>query len=160
MAKKHVKTNAVRLLETANVDFEVKMYESDGFMDGVSVAEKLGQNPEEVYKTLVTENRAHENFVFVVPVAEELDLKKCAASVGQKSLSMIHVKDINRITGYIRGGCSPLGMKKQFKTVIDVSAENRESIFFSGGKLGVQIRMNPKDLARLIAADFADIVKN
>lgn len=160
MAKKHVKTNAVRLLETANVDFEVKMYESDGFMDGVSVAEKLGQNPEEVYKTLVTENRAHENFVFVVPVAEELDLKKCAASVGQKSLSMIHVKDINRITGYIRGGCSPLGMKKQFKTVIDVSAENRESIFFSGGKLGVQIRMNPKDLARLITADFEDIVKN
>lgn len=160
MAKKHVKTNAVRLLETANVDFEVKMYESDGFMDGVSVAEKLGQNPEEVYKTLVTENKAHENFVFVVPVAKELDLKKCAVSVGQKSLSMIHVKDINRITGYIRGGCSPLGMKKQFKTVIDVSAENRESIFFSGGKLGVQIRMNPKDLARLIAADFADIVKN
>lgn len=160
MAKKHVKTNAVRLLETANVDFEVKMYESDGFMDGVSVAEKLGQNPEEVYKTLVTENRAHENFVFVVPVAEELDLKKCAVSVGQKSLSMIHVKDINRITGYIRGGCSPLGMKKQFKTVIDVSAENRESIFFSGGKLGVQIRMNPKDLARLITADFEDIVKN
>lgn len=160
MAKKHVKTNAVRLLETANVDFEVKMYESDGFMDGVSVAEKLGQNPEEVYKTLVTENRANENFVFVVPVAEELDLKKCAASVGQKSLSMIHVKDINRITGYIRGGCSPLGMKKQFKTVIDVSAENRESIFFSGGKLGVQIRMNPKDLARLITADFEDIVKN
>lgn len=160
MAKKHVKTNAVRLLETANVDFEVKMYESDGFMDGVSVAEKLGQNPEEVYKTLVTENKAHENFVFVVPVAEELDLKKCAVSVGQKSLSMIHVKDINRITGYIRGGCSPLGMKKQFKTVIDVSAENRESIFFSGGKLGVQIRMNPKDLARLITADFEDIVKN
>ncbi len=159
MAKKHIKTNAVRLLESAGLDFEVKMYESDGFMDGVSVAEKLGQNLDEVYKTLVTENKKHEKFVFVVPVSKELDLKKCAASVGQKSLEMIHVKNITRVTGYVRGGCSPIGMKKLFKTVIDASAENKESIFFSGGKLGVQIKMNPKDLAELIDIDFADIVK-
>lgn len=159
MAKKHIKTNAVRLLERAGISFEVIAYESNGFMDGVSVAGKLGQNPDEVYKTLVTENKTHENFVFVLPVAEELDLKKCAVSVGQKSLEMIHVKDITRITGYVRGGCSPLGMKKQFKTVIDISAAERESIFVSGGKLGFQIRINPKDLAGLINAEFKDILK-
>lgn len=157
MAKKHIKTNAIRILERAKVDFEAKLYDSDGFMDGVSVAEKLGQNLDEVYKTLVTENKSHENFVFVIPVAEELDLKKCAVSVSQKSLEMIHVKDITKVTGYIRGGCSPIGMKKQFKTVIDISAQNKENIIFSGGKLGVQIKMNPKDLAELICADFADI---
>ncbi|MCI5892924.1 MAG: Cys-tRNA(Pro) deacylase [Clostridiales bacterium] len=157
MAKKHIKTNAIRILEKANIDFEAKLYESDGFMDGVSVAKKLGQNLDEVYKTLVTENKSHEYFVFVIPVAEELDLKKCAASVGQKSLEMIHVKDITKVTGYIRGGCSPIGMKKQFKTVIDASAQNKDNIIFSGGKLGVQIKMSPNDLAELISADFADI---
>lgn len=159
MAKKHIKTNAVRILERAGIRFEVIAYESDGFMDGVSVAEKLGQNPDEVYKTLVTENKTHENFVFVLPVAKELDLKKCAASVGQKSLEMIYVKDITRITGYVRGGCSPIGMKKQFKTVIDISAAERESMFVSGGKLGFQIKINPKDLAELINAEFIDILK-
>lgn len=159
MAKKHIKTNAIRILERSKIDFEAKLYESDGFMDGVSVAQKLGQNLDEVYKTLVTENKAHENFVFVIPVAEELDLKKCAASVSQKSLEMIHVKDITKITGYIRGGCSPIGMKKQFKTIIDTSAQDKENIIFSGGKLGVQIKMNPQDLAKLIDADFADIAK-
>ena len=157
MAKKHIKTNAIRILEKANIDFEAKLYESDGFMDGVSVAKKLGQNLDEVYKTLVTENKSHEYFVFVIPVAEELDLKKCAASVGQKSLEMIHVKDITKVTGYIRGGCSPIGMKKQFKTVGDASAQNKDNIIFSGGKLGVQIKMSPNDLAELISADFADI---
>lgn len=157
MAKRHIKTNAVRILETAGADFEVKLYESDGFTDGVTVARKLGENLDVVYKTLVTENKAHEHFVFVVPVADELDLKKCAAAVGQKSLEMIHVKDITRVTGYIRGGCSPLGMKKQFETVIDISAEPREYILFSGGKIGVQIKMNPRVLAELINAKFADI---
>lgn len=160
MAKRHIKTNAVRILETAGIPFEVNLYDSNGFMDGVSVAEKLGQNPENVYKTLVTENKAHEHFVFVVQVAKELDLKKCAAAVGQKSLEMIHVKDITKVTGYIRGGCSPIGMKKQFKTVIDASARDKEQIIFSGGKLGVQIKMNPSDLAELISADFADIKKD
>ena len=96
----------------------------------------------------------------MVQVAEELDLKKCAAAVGQKSLEMIHVKDITKVTGYIRGGCSPIGMKKQFKTVIDASARDKEQIIFSGGKLGVQIKMNPSDLAELISADFADIMKD
>ena len=157
MAKKHIKTNAIRLLETENIDFEAIFYESSGFADGVTVAKKLGQDPEEVYKTLVTENKEHENFVFVIGVRHELDLKKCAAAAGQKSLEMIHVKDITKVTGYVRGGCSPLGMKKQFKTVIDISAAEKKYIIFSGGKLGVQIKMNPEELARLTGAEFADI---
>lgn len=159
MSKKHIKTNAVRILETAGADFEVRLYDSDGFTDGVTVAKKLGENVDEVYKTLVTENKAHENFVFVVPVAKELDLKKCAAAVGQKSLEMISVKNITKVTGYVRGGCSPLGMKKQFITVIDVSAEPRDKIIFSGGKLGVQIKMSPRVLADIIGAEFADIAR-
>lgn len=159
MAKKHIKTNAIRILETEKISFEIKTYDSDGFTDGVAVAEKLGQDFSEVFKTLVTENKSHENFVFVIPVCDELDLKKCASSVGEKSLAMIHVKDINRITGYIRGGCSPLGMKKQFKTVIDTKATTKEKIFISGGKIGIQIGLSPKDLAHLISADFSDIIK-
>lgn len=103
--KKQVKTNAMRILEKSGINFEAVFYDSDGFMDGVSVAEKLGQDLRDVYKTLVTESKNHEYFVFVIPVAEELDLKKCAAAVGQKSLEMIHVKDITKVTGYIRGGC-------------------------------------------------------
>lgn len=155
--KKNVKTNAIRFLEKSKVAFEAKYYESDGFMDGVSVAAKLGQNIDDVYKTLVTEGKKREYFVFVIPVATELNLKKAAAAVGQKSLDMIHVKDITSVTGYIRGGCSPLGMKKQFKTVLDSKARDREYIIFSGGRLGVQIKMNPKSLAEMINADFADI---
>ena len=160
MAKKHIKTNAMRILETAGLEFEVMLYECDEFTDGVTVAGKLGLDPDMVYKTLVTENKAHENFVFVVPVAKELDLKKCAAAAGQKSLEMIHVKDITRVTGYIRGGCSPIGMKKQFPTVIDKSAEPLDQIYFSGGKRGVQIKMNPIDLKDLTGAKFDDITRN
>ena len=157
--KKQVKTIAMRILEKSGINFEAVFYNSDGFMDGVSVAEKLGQDLRDVYKTLVTESKNHEYFVFVIPVAEELDLKKCAAAVGQKSLEMIHVKDITKVTGYIRGGCSPIGMKKQFKTVIDLTAEEREEIIFSGGRLGVQIKMAPGKLAELIGAEFLDITK-
>lgn len=159
MSKKHIKTNAMRILETAGLEFETIFYESDEFMDGVSVSKKLGLDPSAVYKTLVTENKAHENFVFVIPVAEELDLKKCAAASGQKSLEMIHVKDITRITGYIRGGCSPIGMKKQLVTVIDSSAETLPRIYFSGGKRGVQIKMSPNDLKNLIGAKYAEITR-
>ena len=159
MAKKHVKTNAMRILESAGCEFETIFYEGDEFCDGVTVANKLGQDVSTVYKTLVTENKAHENFVFVIPVADELDLKKCAAAAGQKSLEMIHVKDITKVTGYIRGGCSPIGMKKQFFTVIDSSAETLPFIYFSGGKRGIQIKMNPNDLAELIGAKFDSITR-
>ncbi len=159
MARKHVKTNAIRILETTGLNFDTMFYECDEFTDGITVAAKLGLNPDEVYKTLVTEDKSHENFVFVIPVAGELDLKKCASAVKRKTLEMIHVKDIMSVTGYIRGGCSPIGMKKQFPTVIDSSAKSLDEIYFSGGKRGVQIKMNPKDLCKLVNAEFKSITR-
>ncbi len=157
MAKeKNIKTNAMRIIEKSGADVEIINYESDGFLDGVSIAAKLSQPQDQTFKTLVTKGKT-DYFVCVVPVAEELDLKKAAKAFGEKSLEMIHVKDILKITGYVRGGCSPVGMKKQFRTVIDASAKNFEKIMFSGGRLGSQIRMSPNDLARIIDAQFAEI---
>lgn len=159
MAKeKNIKTNAMRIIEKSGADMEIINYESDGFLDGVSIANKLSQPQEQTFKTLVTKGK-NDYFVCVVPVAEELDLKKAAKAFGEKALEMIHVKDILKITGYVRGGCSPVGMKKQFRTVIDASAENFEKIMFSGGRLGSQIRMSPSDLARIINAQFAEITQ-
>ena len=160
MAKdKNIKTNAMRILDSNKIAYNVKTYECDEFVDGISVAKQLNQPPEQCFKTLVTQGKSGGYFVFVLPVAEELDLKKCAKTVGEKAVEMIHVKDITKVTGYIRGGCSPIGMKKQFKTVIDLTAEEREEIIFSGGRLGVQIKMAPGKLAELIGAEFLDITK-
>lgn len=125
---------------------------------GYPIAEKLGQPLEKTFKTLVTVGRSKTYYVFVVPVAKELDLKKAAAAAGEKSVEMIHVKDITAITGYVRGGCSPLGMKKQFKTVVHESALEHDTILFSGGRLGAQIEMDPKYLTQLIGADFKNII--
>lgn len=159
MAKeKNIKTNAMRIIETSGADMEIINYESKGFLDGVSIAEKLGQPLEQTFKTLVTKGRS-DYFVCVVPVAKELDLKKAAKAFGEKNLEMIHVNDLLKTTGYVRGGCSPVGMKKQFRTVIDSSANNFDSIMFSGGRLGSQIRMSPRDLAKIIDALFADITQ-
>ena len=153
------KTNAMRILDRAKIPYECHTYDaSDGHIDGVSVAEKMGQNPDFVYKTLVTQGNSRNYFVFVVPVAAELDLKAAARSVGEKSVEMIKVADINKVTGYIRGGCSPVGMKKQFKTVADISAKELEVFFVSGGKIGLQIELNPQKLSELIGMDFASIV--
>lgn len=160
MAKgKTTKTNAVRIAESAKIDFEIINYESDGFMEGTTIAEKLGQPPEQTFKTLVTKGKPGQFFVFVVPVAEELDLKKAAKAVGEKSVEMLPVKDLLNTTGYVRGGCSPIGMKKPFKTIIHQSSKNFDMIMFSGGRLGTQIKMNPENLARLIGAEFGDIIK-
>ena len=117
----------------------------------------MGQNPEQVFKTLVTKGAGRDYYVFVVPVLKELDLKRAAKSVGEKHVEMIHVKDINKVTGYIRGGCSPIGMKKQFVTVFDKSAENIEAIIVSAGKIGYQIELVPKDLIELVGAKTAEI---
>ncbi len=154
---KEVKTNAVRFLERAKVDFQFMTYESEGFLDGVSVAQKLGQPLEKTFKTLVTKGKSGQFFVFVIPVAKELDLKAAAKAVSEKSVEMIPVKDITAITGYVRGGCSPIGMKKQFVTVLDESAREQQRIMFSGGRLGMQIEMCPVTLAKLIRAEFAPI---
>ncbi|TGA97940.1 Cys-tRNA(Pro) deacylase [Sporolactobacillus shoreae] len=160
MAKSKVKTNAMRILDTEKIQYRMQTYEiSDGLIDGVSVAEKVGENPKNVYKTLVTQGHSGEFYVFVVPVAEELDLKKAAASVGEKRVEMIHVKDIQKHTGYVRGGCSPVGMKKAYPTVIDASAESIDHIVVSGGKKGVQVILSVPDLAKAAHAELHDIIK-
>lgn len=152
------KTNAMRILEVNNISFNMHTYEPGESVDGITVAGKIGKNVDEVYKTLVTKGK-EDYFVFVIPVAEELNLKKAAKSVGEKAVEMIHVKDINKVTGYIRGGCSPVGMKKQFKTVIDETALLVETFVVSAGKIGYQVELNPQALSNLINADFEDIIR-
>ena len=133
------KTNAMRILDKSKIEYNALTYDaSDGHIDGAAVAKKTGQDPETVYKTLVTMGNSRNLYVFVIPVLEELDLKKCAKVSGEKKLEMIHVKDINKFTGYIRGGCSPLGMKKQYDTFVQEEALKLDKIVFSGGKIGLQ----------------------
>ena len=152
------KTKVMRNLEKEKITYKAHTYDhSDGAIDGAADAEKMGQNPEQVFKTLVTKGAGRDYYVFVVPVLKELDLKRAAKSVGEKHVEMIHVKDINKVTGYIRGGCSPIGMKKQFVTVFDKSAENIETIIVSAGKIGYQIELAPKDLIELVGAKTAEI---
>ena len=159
MAKnKEIKTNAMRILEKEKIPFTHYTYECDEFIDGCQIADKLSLPYEKVYKTLVTEGNSRNYFVFVIPVAEELDLKKAAKSVGEKSVSMVHVKDINAITGYIRGGCTAIGMKKQYVTRLDDTARGQETIIVSGGRIGSQIELKPEDLLRASRGEFADII--
>ena len=153
------KTNVMRILDKEKIQYTHHEYpHGKEAVDGLSVANLLHQDPGCVFKTLVTCGSGG-YFVFVVPVAEELDLKKAARAVGEKSVEMIHVKDINKVTGYIRGGCSPIGMRKQYKTVIHSSALSIDKIIVSAGKIGVQIELAPADLISLINAETADIVK-
>ena len=160
MAKqKEVKTNAMRILENMKIPFVQYTYECDEFVDAMQTAELISQPCEKMYKTLVTQGSSKNYFVFVIPIAEELDMKKAARAVGEKSVEMIHVKDINSITGYIRGGCTAIGMKKQYVTRIDESARTRERMIVSGGGIGSQIELAPGDLAKAARAEFADITK-
>ncbi len=155
-----VKTNAMRILDAKKVHYEMLTYENkDGKIDGVSVAEKIGRNPKEVFKTLVAQGSSKNVFVFVIPVTEELDLKKAAKAAGEKNIEMLPVKDIQKWTGYIRGGCSPIGMKKEYKTFIDESSKSLESIIVSGGKIGVQMVLDPVQLTEVTKADIAPIIK-
>ncbi len=156
--EKDIKTNAMRMLDRQKIAYTVNTYECEDFVDGVHIAQMLGQNEEQSYKTLVTKGKSGGYYVFVLPVARELDMKKAASAVGEKSVEMLHVKDINAVTGYIRGGCSPLGMKKQFPTVVDSSAESFDTIIISGGRLGSQIMLAPGDLVSVCGGSFADIV--
>ena len=157
--KANFKTNAMRILESEGILFTAHHYESkDGKIDGISVAEKMGQSVETVYKTLVTMSPQKEYYVFVIPVAEELDLKAAARAVGAKSVEMIKVADINKVTGYIRGGCSPVGMKKQYMTVIDDSCLALDRFYVSAGKIGYQLEIAPRDLIRAVGAETAEII--
>ena len=155
---KEVKTNAMRILDRNKIKYEINLYECKEFIDAVDMADRLGQPYESSFKTLVTVGKSGEHYVFVLPIAMELDLKKAASVVGEKSLSMIAVKEITALTGYIRGGCTALGMKKAFRTVIDSSAKQFERIIISGGRIGAQIILAPDDLAKAANAEFADIL--
>ena len=155
---KDIKTNAMRFLDSKKIAYTVNTYECEDFVDGVHIAQMLGQDEKMSYKTLVTKGKSGGYFVFVLPIAQELDMKKAAKAVGEKSVEMLHVKDINSVTGYIRGGCSPLGMKKQFPTVVDKSAQAFETIIISGGRLGSQIFLSPADLVKACGGSFGDIV--
>lgn len=161
MAKaKEIKTNAMRILEKEKIPYSAMTYECGEFVDAQKIADQLGVPHEKVYKTLVTVGHSKNYFVFVIPIDRELDLKKAACSVGEKSVEMLHVKEINSVTGYIRGGCTAVGMKKQYVTRIDGSARTLETMVVSGGRLGVQIELKPEDLCRAARAQFAEIVSS
>ena len=149
----------MRILESLKIPYTHHTYECEEFVDGLQIADKLSLPYEQVYKTLVTVGSSKNYFVFVIPIAEELDMKKAAKSVGEKSVEMIHVKDINAITGYIRGGCSPIGMKKHFPTYIHHTAGQFDHIYVSAGQRGLQIRIAPGDLIREARAEVADVIR-
>ena len=155
--KKDEKTNVMRLLEQKNIPYTAHTYPEDGPIDGVSVAHYLGQDVEQVFKTLVTKAASGNYYVFDIPVAENLDLKKAARAVGEKSIAMLPQKELLPLTGYVHGGCSPIGMKKLFRTVLHETAVNYEKITFSGGRRGTQVEVAPADLIKLVNAETADI---
>lgn len=156
---KQGKTNAMRILDKEKIDYGMLTYTADdGKIDGVSVAQKIGREKGVVYKTLISQGASKAYYVFVIPVEAELDLKKAAKAVGEKKVEMIPVKDITAVSGYIRGGCSPIGMKKLYPTVIEDSAKTLDAIIVSGGKIGVQIELSIADLAKATKASFAEII--
>lgn len=159
MAKdKNQKTNAMRILDKNKIPYKANFYECDEFIDGIHIADMLSQSYEMSFKTLVAVGRSSEYFVFVLPIHRELDLKKAAKSVGEKSVSLLHVKDIRDVTGYIRGGCTAIGMKKQYRTVIDASALSFDEIIISGGALGVQLFISPYDFLKVTKAKAEEIL--
>ena len=159
MAKNNDKTNVRRILDQKKINYISHNYLDTGAVSGMEVAEALREDPDMVFKTLVTVGKSRTNYVFVVPVKKELNLKKAAQSVGEKSIEMIKSKELLPLTGYIHGGCSPIGMKKQFRTVIDISAKDQERIIFSGGKIGYQVEMSLKDLEKVIRFQLEDIAE-
>ena len=160
MAKeKTEKTNVMRLLEQKGIPYTPHDYRASGAVGGTEVAAALGEDPARVFKTLVTVGRSGEHYVFMIPVAEELDLKKAAKAVGEKSIAMLPQKELLPLTGYIHGGCSPIGMKKPFPTVLHQSAAERESIYVSAGKVGFQAELAPADLQKMLPMRLADVIK-
>ncbi len=154
------KTNVMRILEQKKIKYTPYDYSGTGVISGVDVAAAMGQNPDRVFKTLVTVGKSKRNFVFMLPVEKELDLKKAAKAVGEKSVEMIKSKELLPLTGYIHGGCSPIGMKKFFQTTIHQTAEDWDTIFFSAGKIGYQVEVSPRDLEKVIRLSYADITED
>ena len=159
MSKKEVKTNAMRMLDRQKIPYTYEEYECDEFTDGIQVADQLGYDHKVVYKTLVTTGKTGAHYVFVIPIEEEIDFKKAAKVVGEKSLEMLHLKELTKVTGYVRGGCTAIGMKKLFPSVIQQDAEELEKMYVSGGKLGMQIQLKPQDLKKATNAKFADVIR-
>ena len=159
MAKKEDKTNVMRLLEQKKISYEVKVLENADTLTGEEIAYKLGENPAQAFKTLVTVGKTNNHYVFVIPVAKELDLKKAASAVNEKNIEMIKQKELLPLTGYVHGGCSPIGMKKFFTTTIDSSANDFDSIYFSAGKIGHQVKVAVKDIEKIIRVQYIDICK-
>lgn len=157
MKKNTEKTNVMRILEQKKIPYTSYCYVDSGVVSGIDVATVLQQNPNQVFKTLVTTGSTGNHYVFLLPVNRELDLKKAAIAVGEKSISMLKSKDLLALTGYIHGGCAPIGMKKPFQTVIDASATDFPAIIFSGGKIGYQVETSPEDLKRIVNYSLADI---
>ena len=155
--KKQEKTNVMRILDQKKIPYEAHTYDSSETISGTEVAKVLGQNPAQVFKTLVTVAASKRNYVFVVPVEAELNLKKAAKAVGEKNIEMLKSKELLPLTGYIHGGCSPIGMKKFFTTTIHQSAKECETIIFSGGKIGYQVELKIEDLAKVIKYELQDI---
>lgn len=151
------KTNVMRLLDQAGLPYRARCYAGLGALSGVQIAEALGEDVSRVFKTLVTQGKTKNHYVFVVPAARELDLKKAAAAVGEKAIAMIPQKELLPLTGYVHGGCSPIGMKKAFRTVLDATAEGFDTILFSAGKVGYQVEMKPGDLAKIVPVGYADL---
>ncbi len=158
MSKKEIKTNAMRILDRQKIPYEYEEYECEDFTDGIQVADQLGYDRRLVYKTLVTIGKSGQYYVFVIPIEEEIDFKKAAKVVGEKSLEMLHLKELTRVTGYVRGGCTAIGMKKQYPTVINQTAGSLEYIHVSGGRLGIQLKLSPEDLKKASNASFADVI--
>lgn len=161
MAKeKLIKTNAIRVLDSKKINYEIITYDSnDNKIDGISVANKIGVDKSYVFKTLVTKGTSSELYVFVIPVEKELNLKEAANITKEKKIEMINVKDIMKYTGYIRGGCSPIAQKKEYKTYIHESAEDLDFIVISAGKIGYQIKINPMDLIEIVKGEFKYLIK-
>ena len=155
---KEIKTNAMRMLERQKISYRMNEYECDEFIDGVTIADQLGHSYDMSFKTIVTIGKSKQYYVFALPVDKELDLKKAAKVVGEKNLELLPVKDINKVTGYIRGGCTPIGMKKLFPTVIHESAKELEEMIVSGGRIGQQMILAPEDLRKATNGQFADII--
>ena len=157
----NLKTNAMRILDTNKIHYRIHSYETKKgeHVDGVEVAHKIGKNVSEVYKTLVAQGISKNIYVYVIPVDKNLDLKKAAKVANEKSVAMINVNDINKFTGYIRGGCSPIGMKKLYKTFVNDTAELLDNIIISAGKIGYQVELGPNELQKLIEFTFEDLIK-
>lgn len=158
MKQSEEKTNVMRILDQHKINYKSFCYVNTNAVNGKEVAEVLHQDPNQVFKTLVTTSKSGTNYVFMLPVCDELDLKKCASSVGEKNIEMLKSKDLLGLTGYIHGGCSPIGMKKRFTTVVHESAKNYQTIIFSAGKIGYQVELSTADLNKIVPVKFADII--